>query len=133
MSGAKEPLQLLLLFFGWGGFGGVRANALAAGVVLRCGEAAFAHMLGRIGGIAFVYTRRAQILVEPPFAITACHKRPASAFCKLGVVDIAQIGKLADQCIYVCGAVVTPSTFTDFAIQICGKLGPGGRIFANIM
>jgi hypothetical protein len=133
MSGAKKALQLLVLFFGRRGFGGIRPDAFAARVVLRGGEAAFAHMLGGLGGVALVDARRAQILVEPPFAVPARNERSAPRFCKLRVVDIAKLGEMFDQCIYIRRSVVTPATFTDFAVQISGEFGAGSGVFAHIM
>jgi len=75
----------------------------------------------------------AQIFVQPTFAITAAHKGSAARFGKLGVVDIAQLGKLFDQSGNVGASPAVPPAITAFAGTLRAELGPRGRIFADIM
>lgn len=133
MSGAQEALKLLLPFFGRRGFAGKWPQALSPGEVLGCCEAAFGHMfLGR-NGVGIANAAGAQVFVQPPLAIAAADKRPAAAFRKLRIVDIAEFCELFGERIYVGRAFVTPTTLADFAGQIGGEFGLCCGIFADIM
>ena len=90
-------------------------------------------MADRIGRVGFGYAARTQIIIQPPFAVPPVHKRTAAGLGKLSVVDIAEFGKLTNQCIYISGAVVTPATLTDFAAKIGGQFASGSCVFADIM